>query len=372
LFEDEAFQNNRIPQASSARVIGGASVDEIPGSFGAFGLTLTNPVPVNGALGEIVYLSSLRHRGTTKILFHRIGSLNEVDIYETVTVDGNTWSLLYFHMYHPRKSRKSLDGYSIVSGDRSSYGLYGVNYLVPNFPHGLSNAVRDFSVRLLGSPMVPADLRQAEQTVRFGRPKEHLRARDDLEVQWVRRPGTYPEVAREIIALVLGEVENLFPAFERDVRRFWAERNLLHGDRLAVCEHPALKIALTACIAAAWYFSVLATLGKRDAVTLINELDQTFNHAVSEADRVIFDETFASARKAAIHSIETSAAATGTPMASIGIADALMSVLELRTDASAPVDVKLTEEFVLQFYQLFNMRSAELTELKMKYVMVDG
>jgi hypothetical protein len=372
LFEDEAFQNSRIPQASRARVAAGDSIDEIPGSFGAFGLTLTNPIPVNGMPGEIVYLSSLRHGGKTKVLFHRIGSLNEVDIYETVTADGSAWGLLYFHMYHPRKSRKSPRGYSIVPGDRAGYGIYGVNHLVPNFPDGLSKAVSDFSLRLLGSPMVPADLQRAEQTAHFVRPKAHLRMRDDIEVQWVRRPGTYADVAREIIASVVQEVDKLFPAFEQDVRRFWANRNLLHGNRLAVCEHPSvLKIALTACVAAAWYFSVLASLGKRDAAMLIHELDQTFNHAVREADRVVFDETFASARQAAVRSIESSAAATGTPMLAIGIADALMSVLELRTDASAPIDVKLTEEFVLQFYQLFDLRSAELTELKTKYVMVE-
>jgi hypothetical protein len=195
-FDDESVQNGWAPKAVREKITGGTSVDEIASSFGEFGRTLTNPIPVNGAVGEVVYLSSLRHLGKTKILFHRLGSLHGIDVYETVDIDGSEWSILYFDMYHPRKSRKSPKGYSIASRDQSSYGLYGVNHLVPNFPHGLFKAVNDFSDRFLRPSMVPLDLRKIEETVRFVRPKGHIRLRDDLEVEWVCRPGTYAEVAR--------------------------------------------------------------------------------------------------------------------------------------------------------------------------------
>jgi hypothetical protein len=66
-FEDESLQNDRAPKAGREKIIGGTSVDEIPGAFGEFGLTLTNPIPVNGAIGEVVYLSLLRHAGKTQI-----------------------------------------------------------------------------------------------------------------------------------------------------------------------------------------------------------------------------------------------------------------------------------------------------------------
>src|SRR5262245_1158330 len=81
-FEDESFQSGTISEVSREKFMSGESVDEVPTSFGEFGLTLTNPIPVNGAMGEVAYLSSLRHLGKTNILFHRLGSLDYIDIYE--------------------------------------------------------------------------------------------------------------------------------------------------------------------------------------------------------------------------------------------------------------------------------------------------
>ena len=357
------------------KIIGGASVDEIPGSFGEFGLTLTNPVPTNGAVGEIIYLSSLRHAGTTQILFHRLGSLYGIDIYETVTIDGREWGILYFDMYHPRKSRKSPKGYSIASGKRSSYRVYGVNYLVPSFPYGLFKAVGDFSDRLLGSSMVrlgssmvPQELRRINETVRFVRPKDHIRLRDDLEVEWVRRPGTYTELARIIVDMALRDVDELFLAYRTEIGRFLMDRQRLSGKRLAVYELPILKIAFTACIAAAWHCTVRHEFGARDAGPLTAELEESLKRAIAASDRVVFDETFNSALRAGALSLKAGAEATGKAMPEIGIADALLAVVLLREDQSEPMDVKLTEDFVLQFCHLFRLRP-EVAELKLKYVL---
>jgi hypothetical protein len=370
LFEDESFQNSCIP-GPKERVIGGASVDEIPGSFGEFGLTLTNPVPVNGAIGELVYLSSLRHFGKTPILFHRLGSLDEIDIYETVTVDGSEWNIVYFDLYHPRKSTKALKGYSIVAGDRSGYGLRGVNYLVPNFPHGLSKEVGNLARRMLGSSIVPPEVQLAEQTVRFVRPKDHLRARDELEVHWVRRSGTYAEVARAILDLVFRESDELFPAYKEKVGQFWTDRNMLSGKRLAIYEHPGFKIALTACIAATWYCSVLALFAPRDAEMLANAFVESVNGAVDESSREIFNETFKSAVRAGANCVESTKNTKAGPSPAFGIADALLAVLLLRKDVSEPVDAKLQEEFILQFHHPFHYRSDEIMGLRMKYALIE-
>ncbi|MEA2949730.1 MAG: hypothetical protein QOI40_5060 [Alphaproteobacteria bacterium] len=367
-FEDESLQNDRAPKAVREKIIGGTSVDEIPGAFGEFGLTLTNPIPVNGAIGEVVYLSSLRHAGKTQILFHRLGSLSGIDIYEIVNIDGSAWSILYLDFYHPRKSSRSPKGYSIASRDQSSYRLYGVNYLVPNFPYGLFKAVGDYSDRLLGPSMVPLELRTIEGTVRFVRPKNHLRLRDDLEVEWVRRPGSYEEVARIIVDLALREVDELFPAYRTEIGRFLMDRQMLNGKRLAVYEHPILKIGFTACIAAAWYCSVLNEFGARDAGMLTDQLRRALKPAVAGPDRVVFDETFNSALRAAAHALKTGAEAVGIVSPAIGIADALLAVVLLREDQSEPMDVKLTEDFVLQFFHPFHHRS-QVAELKLKYVL---
>ena len=55
LFADEALQCSRAPEAVRDRILDGASVDEIPNAAGEFGFAVTNPIPVNGALGELIY-----------------------------------------------------------------------------------------------------------------------------------------------------------------------------------------------------------------------------------------------------------------------------------------------------------------------------
>jgi hypothetical protein len=159
--------------------------------------------------------------------------------------------------------------------------------------------------------MVPLELRTIEGTVRFVRPKNHLRLRDDLEVEWVRRPGSYAEVARIIVDLALREVDELFPAYRTEIGRFLMDRQMLNGKRLAVYEHPILKIAFTACIAAAWYCSVLNEFGARDAGMLTDQLRRALKQAVAGPDRVVFDETFNSALRAAAHALKTGAEAVG-------------------------------------------------------------
>ena len=368
LFEDGAFQASLVPSVVREKFINGPSVDEVPNAFGEFGLTLTNPIPVNGSLGELIYLSSLQYGGRTKILFHRLGSFNAIDIYETVTVDGSEWSILYFDCYHARRSRKSPKGYSLVRGDRSSYGLYGVNHLVPNFPAGLTNGVSAFTTRILGRPMTPHALKDAEATIRFVRPKDHLRRRDEIEIEAARRPGTYSEVAEIILGLALREADGMFPAYREEIGKFLRERGMLNGIRLAVYEHPSLKVAFTACIAATWYCSVLATFGSYDAGILANELRHKIKSVAEGPMQDLFEDIFNSALKAAAPSLQASAAG-GTPTPAFGIADVLMSSVALPDDPAEPVDDKLREDLILRFHEPFHHRSDEVFELGIKYAL---
>jgi hypothetical protein len=72
--------------------------------------------------------------------------------------------------------------------------------------------------------------------------------------------------------------------------------------------------------------------------------------------------------RAAAHALKTGAEAVGIVTPAIGIADALLAVVLLREDQSEPMDVKLTEDFVLQFCRPFHHRS-QVAELKLKYVL---
>ncbi len=57
--KDEIAQNDRLPPAARGPLKKGNACDHIPGGTGPFGKQQTNPIPVNGPLGELIYLSTL-------------------------------------------------------------------------------------------------------------------------------------------------------------------------------------------------------------------------------------------------------------------------------------------------------------------------
>lgn len=79
-------------------ILKGVSCDKLPKGTGKFG-SLTNPIPVNGPLGEIKYLGKLRGKTSHAVFFHRIVSTksnttdNLVDIIKLVCQDGIQWQV---------------------------------------------------------------------------------------------------------------------------------------------------------------------------------------------------------------------------------------------------------------------------------------
>ena len=145
----------QYPTEFRSLVVDGLPCDTLPGAHGPFG-SLSNPIPVNGALGEIKYLGKLRGESGFALFFHRICSTSSpvcqhsIDVYETVCMDGTQWATLHFDMYHPRRSNLAPAGFTLVPFDRRLKMdlpfAYGVNELVSDFPHGLPGAI----VRLYG------------------------------------------------------------------------------------------------------------------------------------------------------------------------------------------------------------------------------
>ena len=58
--KSDHIQLAKYPEQMRARLLAGTDTDQNEGAFGAFGRTITNPIPVNGPIGEIIYLSALR------------------------------------------------------------------------------------------------------------------------------------------------------------------------------------------------------------------------------------------------------------------------------------------------------------------------
>lgn len=133
-----------------AKILNGESCDRVPSGYGPFG-SATNPIPVNGMLGEIKYLAKLRGATGLALMFHRVGSVstpvisNPADRYEVVCLDGTQRGYLHFDLYHPRRSNLAPNGYSLVPVHKKlemdlPYG-FGCRHLVNPFPQALPDAI---------------------------------------------------------------------------------------------------------------------------------------------------------------------------------------------------------------------------------------
>lgn len=112
-----------------------STVNQIPNAIGEFGRDIRNPIPCNGPLGEIAYLSNLLIAETEeKIFFHRLGSSNSIDIYEIISHDGKFYDILYLDMYYQGKSNKIPKGYKYQT---SFHMIRGTNHKCDKFPDQL-------------------------------------------------------------------------------------------------------------------------------------------------------------------------------------------------------------------------------------------
>ncbi len=178
LMGSEKLQNKNIDPGFRKAVVRGLDVDSLPGAAGEFGRDLGNPIPANATIGEMLYLSRLAAEDTDqRLMFHLLGGVMgphcSVDIFETVTLDGKKWDVLCFSMFHPRKSRRTPDGYRFVDPSPPHF-LFGVNRTVLNFPENMQQVVAKWTENVFGVPLPPPQIVQAEKTVRFKRPPEHL------------------------------------------------------------------------------------------------------------------------------------------------------------------------------------------------------
>lgn len=111
ILEDEQFQLDMIHPAMKSMIQTCPAYDKDPNGTGPFGFSETNPIPVNGPIGQLAYLSKLETAKGERILFHRIGAVNTIDVFEAVTFSGSEWFILFVDLYHPRRSRLTPEGF---------------------------------------------------------------------------------------------------------------------------------------------------------------------------------------------------------------------------------------------------------------------
>ena len=185
-FKDETLAEQRAdvekyPDAKiKTSILSGEDCDQVKHATGEFGRTPTNPIPVNGLPGEIKYLNRLRGKGGG-LIFHRLGSFPQegfpeaLDVYETVSVDGSNWDVLYLDMYHPRRSTLLPSGYSASEFheiySRSAGFSYGVNKFDKDFPFGVPDLIETMFVDF-GKSIAKRLRVEVSDRNKFIRPKE--------------------------------------------------------------------------------------------------------------------------------------------------------------------------------------------------------
>ena len=163
--DSDVDQNNRMPEPFRSQLARGIDCDELPRATGVFGWEPSNPIPSNGPLGEVLYLSRVRTPTGTPIMFHRIGTaqgpLGPVDAYDTLSLDGKLAQRFYLSMYHPRKSKLPPVGYSLSPKLDPHNFTYGVNHVVEAFPSKLDAHIRKWQMEMLGLPLPVTRVREA-------------------------------------------------------------------------------------------------------------------------------------------------------------------------------------------------------------------
>jgi len=130
VLEDEEFQLELIHPAMKAMIESRPVYDQDPDGTGPFGFCETNPIPVNGPIGQLAYLSKLETDRGERILFHRIGAVDTIDVFEAVTFSGSGWFILFADLYHPRRTRITPEGFQFAQeiGQFSGFHKYCTNF----------------------------------------------------------------------------------------------------------------------------------------------------------------------------------------------------------------------------------------------------
>ena len=72
LLQDDAAQLELVDPKLREVLTRAPYYDKSPNGKGPFGLCKTNPIPTNGPVGELAYLSKLVTNGGERILFHKL------------------------------------------------------------------------------------------------------------------------------------------------------------------------------------------------------------------------------------------------------------------------------------------------------------
>lgn len=150
----DCYGSNPLAEQVLQTMLAGLDCDEVPDASGPFG-SMKNPIPVNGARGELMYLKRLRCACGVSIMFHRLGSTKlgtdhgdakALDIFEVVCLNAKHWGVFFLDLYHPRRSLKTPEGFTNAPWDKTFSPLpvaWGTTKKAENFPLDLPQCIAE-------------------------------------------------------------------------------------------------------------------------------------------------------------------------------------------------------------------------------------
>ncbi|MEM9601961.1 MAG: hypothetical protein AAGA11_03805 [Pseudomonadota bacterium] len=141
LLEDPAHQLSMMPERVVEQARRNGRVDTVPGASGSFGTVPTNPIPVNGTVGAMAWLSRLQTRQGESLVFHRVGLLHGLEVYEALSLTRANWFLFFLDPVHLGASRQAPEGFRLMAEGRL---FHGVGRLMPRFPGDLERIVASY------------------------------------------------------------------------------------------------------------------------------------------------------------------------------------------------------------------------------------
>ena len=143
-----------------------------------YGFSPSDPIRVNGPLGEQLYIAMLRGLDGQAVIGHRLGSLKQLDIFEVTTSDFTQWAVLVFDMYYLSKDTVAPAGFIIdLSGIRT---LTATNRFMAHFPSNFYSELIDAVSEQIGFPLVNTLL-------------------SDIQSDGITRPEAHQELMNQIV-----------------------------------------------------------------------------------------------------------------------------------------------------------------------------
>lgn len=138
IVDNEEFQNMNTNLMIRDRMLAGADANDRVNLTEDYGLSLENPVFVNGPFGQQSYLSRLRTDDGVGFLFQRLGSSGLTDIYELISFDGRHHLQVFLNMYHPNRSRFAIPSFWL---NESPTAFTGFTFASEDFPFNYKELV---------------------------------------------------------------------------------------------------------------------------------------------------------------------------------------------------------------------------------------